>query len=713
MNLAVLTALAALAAGAADEARREALARFGYATLLNARDLPAQALKQLEVAAKLDPESLEVARDRLRLYAAFGRHADATRTARAILARDPDDVATAQTLARIAHDDKNDAEAVRVLRAALARPPLAKPSLRRYGVLRDLAAVAAADPAAREEALRGLTALMANDAGVLVGSPFFDTAAELAAALAARREQLADALVVLKQFAEAEALYRDTRSSGPARLAWNLSGVAAAQGRFPEALKLLTATPPDPGREAEYYDRLADLTRRTGSDAEAVRLLRAAAEAGPKSGRVWWVYASELGRQDPAAAARLFRELGGATAEPAFWGRAVRFGRESGRLRELLDAADGLANAVSPRDKDQAPLTADDDAAHADAVARLRALTAAVKADAEMPVPLAREAAPGFAARHPLTRDLVVWCAERAGRPDLLDAVLQPAARSGDRRAARLLLDSLGRQRKWEACLELCDELEGRAGRDDRLEWKLSRVGPLVELARGPEALRVLAEAERLAASPLSVRLRRAYVLTQTADPRDALKLLADLLKQAPEPDTARGARLRQAEAHLALREFAEADALFDELLDADETPSFPEVLVLNNYGYNLADQGRKLPQAEAMLRRAIELDRDEARRAGKPEAARGTYLDSLGWVLFRRGKLAEARDVFAQATASFDGLGDAIVWDHAGDVHARLGEPQLARAAWATALKLSEGTHQGRQQGRRDELKAKIGSLP
>jgi tetratricopeptide (TPR) repeat protein len=714
MNLAFLTALAALAATPTDDARREAQSRFGYAVLLAGRNLPAQALKQLEVAAKLDPESLEVARDRLRLYAVFGRHADATRTARAILDRDPDDATTAQTLARIAHEGKNDAEAVRVLRALLGRPGLAKASLRRYGALRDLAVVAAADPVVREAALRGLVALMTDDAALLVGSPFFDAPAELAAALAARREQLADALVASKKFPEAEAIYRDLKTAfGPSRLAWNLSGVALAQERYPDALKLLTATAPADGRDGEFYDRLAELTRRTGSDAEAVRSLKAAAAGRPKSARVWWVYASELGRQDSAAGARLFRELAETTADAAFFDRYVRFHRTAGRVRELLDAADLLANKVAPVGKDDAPLPVADDDDHTAGVARYRALVRAIKADAELPVPLVREAAAGFAGRHPLTRDLIVWLAERVGRPDLLDPVLSAAARSGDRRGALLFLASLERQRKWQDCLELCDELEGRAGRDDRLIWKLQRVTPLVELGRGPEALRVLGEAERAAALPLSVRLSKAHVLTQIDRPQDALKLLAGISTESADPDTVRRAKLRQAEAHLALRDTAAADALYEQLLDGEETANVSEVLVLNNYAYNLADQGRKLPQAEAMLRRAIELDGDEARRAGRPEVARGTYLDSLGWVLFRRGKLTEARAAFERAMASDDGAGDPIVWDHAGDVYARLGEATLARAAWTTALKLSENTHQGRQLGRRDELKAKLGQLP
>ena len=45
-----------------------------------------------------------------------------------------------------------------------------------------------------------------------------------------------------------------------------------------------------------------------------------------------------------------------------------------------------------------------------------------------------------------------------------------------------------------------------------------------------------------------------------------------------------------------------------------------------NDLGYLYADQGKKLEQAEAMIRKAVQEDPDNA-----------AYLDSLGWVLFKQ----------------------------------------------------------------------------
>jgi tetratricopeptide (TPR) repeat protein len=376
----------------------------------------------------------------------------------------------------------------------------------------------------------------------------------------------------------------------------------------------------------------------------------------------------------------------------------------------LLDELDSLARRVAPETPDGDPVL---DAAHAQAAAeRLRALVAAAKADPDLPAPLLR-AAGGFANRHPVTCDLIVWCAERADRPDAVEEATRPAALQGDERAADLYLASLARQRKWEASLDFLTAMDRGTRGNGRRSWRFSRVTPLVELGRGPEALRLLDQLQAQGVQPFVLDLSRANVLTQIGKPKDALKVLEGLLAKSPEPVYARRAQLRQAEASNALRDFPAADAIFEELLDGEPAHGSERALVLNNYAYNLADTGRRLADAEAMLREAVELDRAEARRAGQPEDARGTYLDSLGWVLFRRDKLAEAREVFEKALNSFDGIGDPIVWDHAGDVYARLGDTGKARAAYAKAIELSERTHQGRQHDRRDELKAKLKQLP
>jgi Flp pilus assembly protein TadD len=129
----------------------------------------------------------------------------------------------------------------------------------------------------------------------------------------------------------------------------------------------------------------------------------------------------------------------------------------------------------------------------------------------------------------------------------------------------------------------------------------------------------------------------------------------------------------------------AEAEALLRAILDDDAD----DAGACNDLGYHLADQGRNLDEAERLVRHALALDRAERRKAGSPEPDNAAYRDSLGWVLFRQGKVADARAELEKALALPDGAADATVWDHYGDVLFRANEKAKARAAWEKAKEL------------------------
>ncbi len=80
---------------------------------------------------------------------------------------------------------------------------------------------------------------------------------------------------------------------------------------------------------------------------------------------------------------------------------------------------------------------------------------------------------------------------------------------------------------------------------------------------------------------------------------------------------------------------------------------------------------------------------------------------------MFRRGKLAEAKATFEKAVSFPDGAADPLVWDHFGDVLFKLGEREKAKEAWMKAKPGYETGHQGRQGGRKDELKRKLDLVP
>jgi Flp pilus assembly protein TadD len=95
----------------------------------------------------------------------------------------------------------------------------------------------------------------------------------------------------------------------------------------------------------------------------------------------------------------------------------------------------------------------------------------------------------------------------------------------------------------------------------------------------------------------------------------------------------------------------------------------------LNYLGYMLADRNLRLPEALDLIRQAVAL-----------EPTNGAFLDSLGWVYFRMGKLDEAETYLRQALERFSR--DPTVHDHLGDVYYQKGRLKDAIAQWEISMR-------------------------
>lgn len=97
--------------------------------------------------------------------------------------------------------------------------------------------------------------------------------------------------------------------------------------------------------------------------------------------------------------------------------------------------------------------------------------------------------------------------------------------------------------------------------------------------------------------------------------------------------------------------------------------------MVLNNYAYFLAVEGRDLERALEMASRAVALTDNNP-----------TYLDTYAWALFRLGRLDEAKKAIQQAVA-FDSQENPELLVHYGDILDALGERFSAEIYWRKAL--------------------------
>jgi tetratricopeptide (TPR) repeat protein len=101
-------------------------------------------------------------------------------------------------------------------------------------------------------------------------------------------------------------------------------------------------------------------------------------------------------------------------------------------------------------------------------------------------------------------------------------------------------------------------------------------------------------------------------------------------------------------------------------------------MLVLNNYAYMLAVEGRDLERAERMSYRTIQ---------ARPEDINS--LDTYAWILFREKKYTEAL-VYIKKALDLAESPAYELYSHAGDIFFWNGEQEKAVEYWKTALSLS-----------------------
>ena len=98
-----------------------------------------------------------------------------------------------------------------------------------------------------------------------------------------------------------------------------------------------------------------------------------------------------------------------------------------------------------------------------------------------------------------------------------------------------------------------------------------------------------------------------------------------------------------------------------------------------NYLGFMWADQNTHLDEAESYIKKALASDPDN-----------GAYLDSLGWIHYRRGKYEQALAELLNAAQALKAE-DATVFEHLGDTYAKLNQMPKALEFWQKALALDK----------------------
>jgi len=132
-----------------------------------------------------------------------------------------------------------------------------------------------------------------------------------------------------------------------------------------------------------------------------------------------------------------------------------------------------------------------------------------------------------------------------------------------------------------------------------------------------------------------------------------------------------------------------------------------------NDLGYVLADHDKDLDEAEKMIRKALDVDKAERaklKEKGLIEADEdrdnAAYLDSLGWVLYKKKNYAEAKKYLLEASKTDEGK-HVEIFDHLADVHKAMGEKAEAVSVWQKALELENVSK--RDEARKEAIKKKM----
>ena len=131
-----------------------------------------------------------------------------------------------------------------------------------------------------------------------------------------------------------------------------------------------------------------------------------------------------------------------------------------------------------------------------------------------------------------------------------------------------------------------------------------------------------------------------------------------------------------------------ESDTIYEKALQIDPKNH----LLLNNYGYSLADRGLQLDRALKMSKEAV---------SQQPENQ--SYLDTYGWIYFRMGNYTEAEKWIKKAVDL--GSKSPVIHEHLGDIYFKLSDKDKAMECWQKALNFDSSNEELKQKIQRGSL--------
>jgi len=652
-----------------EEDRLEALSLFSAARMLEMQGEEDQALRLYQRALRCDPRAVSIARAVIPLAVRLKRHAEAVRYA--LLAAELED-ADPLLLSRLGVYLAERGDWQRA--AALYEKALAA----RHG----------AEPTAADLVLRMQLGRLYHLTGQYEKAS--DSFAQVFQAIerpddfnldeTARKLLLDEPQATYNLIGEcfllggrpnqAAAAFKKANEALPnkALLSYNLARVDAKVGKPQSALKRLNAcfnedlSDQGVGPYRLLAEVLADLDRQEELLERLEKLHREHPDSFPLGYFLAEQYAAagKIERAEP-----LYRELIGKNPFVAGYRALVEIYRKAERNEELLDTiAEAVEKtaALEPLGEQGAAIAADDQ--------RIGSLLEIARRRLKQ-----KPESLGYSGR--LAMALL---ALEAGKFDAAGEMFDLAIQAKPDQAAELLLS-------WGLGLLIAEEFEAAAKAfqrgldekalpDDNPIFYFYLAGALEMAGRSEEALAAARKAVEVKPESPRFHSRVGWILFHGDRLEEAVKAYEDLVERFESEYGSAEVREVLREARLVLSNLAvltgrpdEAEEWLEQVLD-----EFPEdASALNDLGYLWADAGKHLRRAHGMIEKAVLAEPDNP-----------AYRDSLGWVLFRLGRLEEAVAALEKAAADEP---DPVILDHLGDAYSKSGKHEKAVDAWRRAL--------------------------
>jgi tetratricopeptide (TPR) repeat protein len=237
-----------------------------------------------------------------------------------------------------------------------------------------------------------------------------------------------------------------------------------------------------------------------------------------------------------------------------------------------------------------------------------------------------------------------------------------------DRRSRLLIMDTYRQARDLPKALQYGRESLAKYPDDPAIRNSLAML--LGEAQQPDEAIKLLEANQKGSAPDRDTYLSYAQIYERSHRYKEAEEAARKAESMAAQPSDNELAWLILGAIYERQKQYDKAEDEFKKVLNVNPK----NALVLNYYGYMLADRGIRLDEAQDFIQRALD-----------QEPFNGAYLDSLGWTYYKQNKLDQAELTLRKAVDRESH--DPTIREHLGDVLAKQGHTELAVAEWEKSL--------------------------